>query len=72
MSAWIVFKKELVSFFRDKNTIIYSIVLPVALYPLIFWAMNQIFALHEGTLSGMSSRVAFTERPDDAFVFLLL
>ncbi|MCD4653645.1 ABC transporter permease subunit [bacterium] len=71
MSAWIVFKKEILNFFRDKNTIIYSIILPVALYPLLFWFMNQIFTLQQGTLSDMPTRIAFTERPDDELVFLM-
>lgn len=72
MNAWIVFKKEILSFFRDKNTIIYSIVLPIALYPLIFWFMNQVMTLHEGSLSEMPARVAFTERPPDELVYIML
>jgi len=72
MMFWIVLRKELLSFFRDKNTIIYSIILPVALYPVIFWVMNQIIVLHQGSLSQMPSRIAFVETPPEDLVFQML
>lgn len=71
MSAWIVFRKEIKSFFRDKNTIIHSIILPIALYPLIFWVMNQVITLQQGALSEMPARIAFTAKPADELVFEL-
>lgn len=68
----IVLKKELLSFFRDKNTIIYSIILPIALYPFIFWVMNELILLQHGFLSDMPSRIGFVEKPSDEFLFSLL
>ena len=35
--AW----KELVAAFRDKQTTLYTIVLPIAMYPFLFWALIQ-------------------------------
>lgn len=67
-----VMKKELLSFFRDKNTIIYSIILPIALYPFIFWVMNELLVLQHGFLSDMPSRIGFVEKPSDEFLFSLL
>jgi sodium transport system permease protein len=37
----IVFKKELVDTFRDKKTIIVSILLPLILFPVLFWFMGN-------------------------------
>ena len=69
---WIVLKKELLSFFRDRNTIIYSIVLPIALYPVIFWVMNELMSLHYGSLQQMSSRIAFCGTvPDDLVLSIM-
>lgn len=45
LSLWratrIVAWKELVGAFRDKQTTLYTIVLPIAMYPFLFWAMIQ-------------------------------
>jgi sodium transport system permease protein len=59
-NVFLVYKKELLSFFRDKYTLIYSILFPIMLYPLMFWGMNQVFSLQAGTLDKMTYRVAFT------------
>lgn len=37
----LVARKELLGSFRDRQTTLYTIVLPIALYPFIFWAMIQ-------------------------------
>ncbi|MBN1879516.1 ABC transporter permease [bacterium] len=69
---WIVLRKELLSFFRDKNTIIYSIILPIALYPIIFWIMNELMTLHYGSLRDMPSRIAVSsDVPEDMVLFLM-
>ncbi len=65
----IIFKKEILNFFRDKNTIIYSIVLPVVLYPVLFWVMNELMTLHQGFLRDMPSRIAFSSKPPDDLIF---
>jgi sodium transport system permease protein len=68
----IIYKKELLNFFRDKNTIIYSIILPIVLYPLLFWVMNELMTIHQGFLSDMPSRVAFTSKPPDDILFQIM
>lgn len=37
----LVARKELVSSFRDRQTTLYAIVVPIVLYPFLFWAMIQ-------------------------------
>ncbi len=37
----LVAQKELVSSFRDRQTTLYAIVVPIVLYPFLFWAMIQ-------------------------------
>lgn len=39
--TWAVARKELRAGFRDRQTWIYSVVLPLAMYPLLFWVMIQ-------------------------------
>jgi len=38
--SWIVFKKEIIDIFRDKKTIITSIILPIVIFPIIALAMG--------------------------------
>ncbi|MDZ4775033.1 MAG: ABC transporter permease subunit [Planctomycetota bacterium] len=40
-ATWIVAWKELVAAFRDRQTTLYTIVLPIAMYPFLFWALIQ-------------------------------
>jgi len=37
----LVARKELLSSFRDRQTTLYAIVVPIVLYPFLFWAMIQ-------------------------------
>lgn len=39
--AFAVAKKELLESFRDRQMILYGVVLPLALYPVMFWVMIQ-------------------------------
>lgn len=40
-ATWVVAWKELVAAFRDRQTTLYTIVLPIAMYPFLFWALIQ-------------------------------
>lgn len=40
-ATWLVARHELVSAFRDRQTTLYAVVVPVVLYPFLFWAMIQ-------------------------------
>lgn len=39
-SLWVA-RKELVASFRDRQTLLYAVVLPLCLYPVLFWVMVQ-------------------------------
>jgi len=39
-SLWVA-RKELVTSFRDRQTLIYAVVLPLCMYPVLFWVMVQ-------------------------------
>ncbi len=56
--TWIVFRHELRSALRDRNTVIYSIVIPFVLYPALIWGVTQWMEYREGTLEKQVSRVA--------------
>jgi len=43
-----VARKELVTSFRDRQTAIYTVVLPICLYPVMFWIMIQGLLLVQG------------------------
>jgi len=47
-TARIVAAKELRSCLRDPQTLIYALLLPLALYPALFWVMIQVSSLIEG------------------------
>ena len=43
-----VARKELLSSLRDRQTAIYTVVLPICLYPVLFWAMLQGYLVVQG------------------------
>jgi sodium transport system permease protein len=47
-STLLVARKELVSGMRDRQTTLYTLVLPILLYPFLFWAMAQGSLFVEG------------------------
>lgn len=47
-STLLVARKELVSGMRDRQTTLYTLVLPILLYPFLFWAMIQGSLFVEG------------------------
>ena len=56
-----VFLTELKSGLRDRHVVIYSLVLPLFLYPAIFWFMAQGAQFRMGALEKQISRVAWDE-----------
>lgn len=48
-ATWLVTRHELVSAFRDRQTTLYAVVVPIVLYPFLFWAMIQGAFLLQGT-----------------------
>lgn len=57
-AALLVAAKELRIAFRDRQTVLYTIVLPLAMYPVLFWVMLQAATLVEGRRESADFRVA--------------
>lgn len=43
-----VARKELLEALRDRQTVLYTVVLPICMYPVMFWAMIQAFLVVQG------------------------
>ncbi|MBN1354769.1 ABC transporter permease [bacterium] len=71
-NIFLVYQKELKSFFRDKYTLIYSILFPILLYPLIFWGMSQVFTIQRGSFEKMSYRVGFADHRLPNLIYQIL
>ncbi|MCB9915328.1 MAG: ABC transporter permease [Planctomycetes bacterium] len=56
-------RKELRSSFRDRQTAIYSVVLPICLYPALFWLMIQGAMLVQGRREHTMVRVGVAHAP---------
>mgnify|MGYP001610072109 CR=1 FL=1 len=41
-------RKELVTSLRDRQTVLYTFVLPICMYPLLFWGMLQVVLVVQG------------------------
>lgn len=66
----LVARKELVSSLRDRHTTLYAIVVPVVLYPFLFWALLQGSLVLQGArehapVDPASVAVRGAEAPDD-------
>lgn len=64
-ATWWVARKELITSFRDRQTAIYTIVLPIALYPVLFWLMIQGALLVQGRREHTTVRVGVASAPED-------
>jgi ABC-type Na+ efflux pump permease subunit len=60
-SAWTVYVKEMRSLLRDRQTLIYSIVIPLFLYPVLLLATVQVFSYAKGIQEHRAVRVAVPE-----------
>lgn len=56
-----VFRNELRAALRDRNTVVYSLVIPLVLYPVLFWGIGEWFAFQQGSLEKQKSRVLIEE-----------
>lgn len=55
--AALVARKELLEAARDKQTVLYTIVLPICMYPVMFWIMIQGFMVVQGLREQTEVRV---------------
>ena len=44
---WVA-RKELLTSLRDRQTLLYTVVLPICMYPILFWGMIQVFLVVQG------------------------
>ena len=56
-----VAKKELVESFRDRQMILYGVVMPLAMYPVMFWVMLQASLVVRGISENTVVQVALVE-----------
>lgn len=59
----LVARKELVSGFRDRQTTLYAVVVPIVLYPFLFWALIQGALLFEGSRERTEVELALLAEP---------
>lgn len=63
---WAVARKELRAGFRDRQTWIYSVILPLAMYPLLFWVMIQAQQVISGKRDATAVAVEVQWAPERA------
>jgi len=57
-ATWLVARKELLTGFRDRQLTIYAVVLPICLYPVLFWLMIQAALVLQGRREHTEVRLA--------------
>ena len=63
----LVTAKELRGSFRDRQTLIYTVVLPVCMYPVMFWIMVQGALFFQGRQEHTEVRVGLAAEADQAW-----
>jgi sodium transport system permease protein len=61
--VWAIYRVELRSALRERNIVVYSILLPLLLYPVLLWVMLTGFSFVQGQTEGIVSRVALVDLP---------
>lgn len=59
--AWLVFKKEIVEFFKDKKTVFFALVMPLILFPVIFTMMVKMGKRDADQRRGQPSKVVLVD-----------
>lgn len=59
--TWLIFRKELMEFFKDRKTVFFTLILPILLYPAIFSMMTKLAKGDSEKRKGRPSRVVLTE-----------
>ena len=59
--AFLVFKKEMVEFFKDRKTVLFAFVMPLVLYPLIFTMMVKMGKRDADQRRGQPSKVVLVD-----------
>jgi len=61
---WTLYSHEVRSALRERNIVVYSIVLPIVMYPAILWAVFAGMSFVEGQSERLTSRVALLDPPE--------
>ncbi len=64
--TWLVFRKEILEFFKDRKTVFFTLVLPLILYPAIFTMMSKLAKGDSDKRKGRPSRIVLID-PSNAF-----
>lgn len=56
---WLVYKKELLEIFRDKKTLIFSILLPTLIFPILFFGLGKFTASKTEEAENKEVKIAF-------------
>jgi sodium transport system permease protein len=68
----IIFRKELLESFRDRKTLIFMVLMPILLYPVLGIGFFQIALIQAGKVREEASRIAFCgPEPPEQFLQLL-
>jgi sodium transport system permease protein len=60
---WILYRMELRSALRERAIVVYSILLPIFLYPVMLWVMFTAMTFIQGVTEGYTSRVVVVGEP---------
>lgn len=63
--VWVLYRQELRSALRERNIVVYSVLLPLLLYPLIIWAVFSAITFVRGQTDDAVSRVALVRLPPE-------
>lgn len=59
--TWLIFRKEIMEFFKDRKTVFFTLVLPILLYPAIFSMMTKLAKGDSEKRKSRPSRVVLME-----------
>lgn len=61
--VWVLYRQELRSALRERNIVVYSVLLPLLLYPVIMWAAFSAISFVSGETASFVARVALDGLP---------
>lgn len=63
----VLYFRELRSALRDRSIVVYSILLPIFLYPVTLWVVFTVMTFVRGLTEGFTSRIALVSQPPASF-----
>jgi sodium transport system permease protein len=61
--VWILYVREIRAALRERTIVVYSILMPIFLYPVLLWVMFSAISFIQGLNEGFVSRVAVVGEP---------